>query len=635
MNRVSLFLKLYRKKFSANTILFLLFSLLATVISMVLFVQNNNASLFQNQLMQSGFLSELKNQEIIEGFSFAYQSSENILGIVAVASIFVGAIGGLSLIGFRNQSSEKSIVMMHIFGMQKKDLAIKALIDASFYAFLSSCIGYGCGYLLFLHFSKNISQTEIVLSFISLRSIAVLCKTLGLIAFIVLCGNLYIDFRMTEKPIAQVLYQRRGRGEGHNYLCILAVEILGIVIYALLVFHVKKNYLLIVGIITLILAVILFFVFHLFFGVFTKKRRMTKKIRTAKDLSFCFLCSRNKRDALLSTVISIGTILLCFAANIEFNISGILRSAYQTNMGYTTLVRVDNFAQRDQVKSRLDESGITYTFGYSKLAEYSQLNHMDGEEGLFWALVIDSQTDSNSHFFVPAKSFLAENYFASRCNIAVGRESDLFGGKAVYLGNLKDNQYLSLVSYNFIINQEDWKLDIDESWSAIFLIDASLSEEKEIEDRLAGLACHMESASGLIDELRDLMSDYIDILILLAGMITVVTAAIFYTVIRSDLSDRRTEIYLYRVFGASFVKAQKVIFYEYTLIALISAFAVSFTIMVCGEAYFYFGLKTHFPLSVPIMAATTALAVIFIFLCCRIAGYANAKSTGLEVIRDE
>ena len=235
MNRVSLFLKLYRKKFSANTILFLLFSLLATVISMVLFVQNNNTSLFQSQLMQSGFISEWESQEIIEGFFFAYQSSENILGIIAVAAIFIGAIGGLSLIGFRNQSSEKSIVMMHVFGMQKKDLVLKAFIDAAFYAFLSSCIGYGCGYLLFVHFSEDILQSEVALSFISLRSIAVLCKTFGLVAFIVLCGNLYIDFRMTEKSIAQVLFQRKGSGEGNNYQYILAVEILGIVIYALLV----------------------------------------------------------------------------------------------------------------------------------------------------------------------------------------------------------------------------------------------------------------------------------------------------------------------------------------------------------------------------------------------------------------
>lgn len=143
---------------------------------MVLFVQENNTSLFQNQLAQSGVVDGMESTEAMEGFSFAYQSTENILGMIAVAAIFVGAAGGLSLIGFRNSSSEKSIVMMHIFGMQKKDLVIKALMDALLYGILSSCAGYACGYLLFLHFSRNILQAESFVAFLSIQSGAVFCN---------------------------------------------------------------------------------------------------------------------------------------------------------------------------------------------------------------------------------------------------------------------------------------------------------------------------------------------------------------------------------------------------------------------------------------------------------------------------
>ena len=628
MNKYSLFLKLYRKKFAENTILFFLFSLLAAAISMVLFVQNNNQALFQNQLSQLGFSG-------METFSFAYQSTENVLGIIAVATILIGAGGGMCLIGFRNKSIEKSIVMMHIFGMQKKDLIIKAVMDAVIYAFLSSCIGCCCGYLLFNHFANNILQTTVELTFLSFQSITVFCKTLGLVAYIVLFSNLYIDFKLTETPVAEILYQRKGSGGQHHYLYILMAEVAGVALYSALFFHVKRNYIFIFGVVALLLASVLFGVFHLFFGVFTKKRRKTKKISSAKDLSFCFLCSRNRRDALLSIVISVGTIFLCFAANIIFNISGMLRSAYQDNMGYTILVRADDFEQRSQIKDCLDKNGFTYTFGYSKLMEYSQLNHMNGVDGQFYALVIEDQTDGNPHFTVSKGSFLAENYFATRCKLTEGLKTNVFGSETVYEGKMQDNQYLSLVSYNFIVNKEDWNLDIDDSWRAIFLLDASISEEKELENLLVNLDCHIESASALIDELKELLSDYLDILILAAAMIALVTVTIFYTVISSDLTNRKTEIYLYRVFGASFAKAQEVIFYEYSLIALISSFAVSFSIMVCGELYFYFGLKKHFPLSLPIIAATTALAVIFVFMCCRVAGYVNTKNTGLEVIRDE
>lgn len=643
MNRFSLFRKLYRGRFAENVILFLLFSILAAAVSMVLLVQKNNAGLLRNQMALTGFGYDA------EHFSRICSSTENALGLIAIAAVFIGATGGLCLIGFRNQSAEKSIVMMHLFGMQKKDLAVKALLDAGIYAFLSSCVGFCSGYLLFLHFTRRILEMEARWTLVSLRSMAlfslqsaaVFAETFGLVAFIVFLGNLYIDFGITERPIVQTLYGRRGErgkqgGNQKGCRCILAAEIVGLLLYSLLVFHVNAGYLSAAGVAALFLAATLFSVFHLFFGTFTKKRRKNRRISRAGDLSFCFLCSRNKRDALLAIVISAGTIFLCLTANVIFHVSGLLRSALQDNLGYTSLVRVDDFGQKDLIKERLDDEGVTYTYVYSKLMDYSQLNHMDNAEGQFWALVIDSQTDGNRHFSVPENCFYAENYFAGRCGIGEGQKSDLFGSPLVCLGEMADNnQYLSFVNYNFLINVKDWELGIDDTWHAMFLIDTSPAGEKKIERLLTDLSCHLRSPAELIENIREMLSDYLDILTLAAGMIVLVTVAVFYTVIRSDLIQRRTEMYLYRVFGASFAKAQRVIFYEYTLIALVSSLAVSFTVMVCGELYFYLGLRKHFPLSIPITAATTALAVIFIFLCCQAAGYANAGIAGLEIIRDE
>ena len=211
MNRLSLFCKLYRKKMSENAVLFLLFSLLAAAVSMVLLVQKNNAGLLQNQMTQAGFGFDA------EHFSGICRSAENTLGLIAIAAVFIGAIGGLCLIGFRNQSTEKSIAMMYIFGMQKKDLVVKAFLDAAVYAFMSSCAGFCCGYLLFLHFSKQILDVEVSWTLISLQSMAffslqsavVFLETFGLIAFLIFLGNLFIDLRITEKSIVQILYGRK------------------------------------------------------------------------------------------------------------------------------------------------------------------------------------------------------------------------------------------------------------------------------------------------------------------------------------------------------------------------------------------------------------------------------------------
>lgn len=635
MGKITLFMRLYRKNLPENIILFIMFSLLAAVVSMVLFVQKNNTFLFQNQIMESGIADEANKNLVMEGFYFAYQSAENILGFIAIAAVLVGGIGGLVLIGFRNQAMEKSLTMMRIFGMSKKDLIVKALIDAAVYALLSTCVGYGIGYVLFIRFVQRILQSDIEITVFSIGAMMILAQTLVLVVLVVFFGNLIIDFYMIEKPIAQILYKRKGNFGKRYYLQLSSFVVLCLVIYMLLVFRVQKDYLLVAGLIICLISGILFWVFHLFFGVFTKKRRTRKKIHSVSDLSFCFLCSRNKRDALLAIIISIGTIILCIITNVQFNIGGILRSAYQDNMGYTILVRVEDFEEKELVQSRLDEEKIGYTYGYSKLMEYSKLNGMEQEDGMFWAFVIEASTDKNLHFYVPGHSFKAENYFAGRCSLTEGDKTTMFGDNVKYAGLLQENQYLSLVSYNFIINRSDWKLGIDDTWSPILLIDATLDEEKEIAQLLDGLACRIESASGLIDELKKIMSDYLEIIALVAGMIILVTATVFYTVIRSDLTKRKTEVYLYRVFGASFGKAQKVIFGEYMLIALISSFAVSFTIMVCGELYFYFGLGKHFPLSIPVVGVTTGMSVMFVFLCCQIAEYMNARNTGQEVLRDE
>lgn len=621
MNRILLFLKLYRKKMMDNIILFLLFSLLAATVSMVLFVQENHAQLLLNQTAMSGLQ--------IESGSFVFQGTENILGMIAVAAIFVGAAGSVCLIGFRNQSWKKSVVVMHLFGMTKQDLVVKALTDAVIYALFSSCAGYGLGYLLFLHFSRNILNAETVIS----GSFFVFLKTLCLIVFLVFLGNLYTDLGFAKRTV-EILYQRKGSGKSHNFYLLLFI-VAGIIFYSLSVFHVKKKYLFVTGTAAFLLAVVLFFIFHLFFGVFTKKRRKSKKVKSPGNLGFCFLCSRNKRDALLSIVISAGTILLCLASNLVFNISGMLRSAYRDNMGYTILVCVDDFSERKLVKEKLDRAGVPYTFAYSKLTDYSLLNDMQGKDGKFWALLIEEQTDGNPHFYVPEKSFLAENYFFAQCKLSEGMETDLFGDRAVCLGTLKDNQYLGLVSYNFVLNKNDWKYGVDDTWSAVFFIDATEAGEKKIAQELGSLPAHVETAASMINELVQLLSDYLDIFILLTGMLVLVTVSVFYTVIANDLTERRTELYLYRIYGASRQKAGKVIFYEYMLIAFVSSLAVSLTVSVYAELYFYLGLKKHFPLSVPIIGITTAAAAGFIFLCCKTAKYINEKRTGMEVIRDE
>lgn len=672
VTKISLFLKLYRDKKAENIILLILYTLLSSAISMVLLVQENNGVLIADGISKGGF-SETEKMSIL------YDSTENILGIIVVITLFAGVAGVMCLIHFRNQDYMKTMVILRIYGMNGKDIIYKALADALIYGIISCVFGYVIGYGLFKGFSRDILGADYVLGVVSGHSVLILGKLLVFMLVLIILCNLYTDLKIVNRPMVEVLYERNAEesrrplndrtddeGKLANYITdskYIAIAIcLFIMLYVFSAFHIDGAAFKVLIIITAIIFVFSYILFKLFFKLFVGRIRNNKALHNLRDITRCFMYARNRRDILLACVISMGTVLICIVFNIRFNISGILRSAYRDNMGYSILVRCDDYEDRVNVREALNEMKIGYTSAYSKLMDYSDLAGVEESDdgGKFWALVIDERTEDNRHFRVPEHGVVVENYFAGRCGLVeqggsysdiqdnqkynvqvnsgqISDEQDIkFFGGYISSWELSDtDQYLSLVNYNVMINYNDWKLGIDEEWSPIFLIDASKMQEKMIADAISDYDCHIESASGLIDEISQLMKDYMRIIAVTAATLILVVSSVFYTLIRKDLVSRRTELYLYQVFGATGLQADMIVFGEYIIIALVSSVVVTVAVLIIGELYFYYGLHKHFPFSVPILLITTGTAMIFIFACCKAAGFISRKGAGVQVIRDE
>lgn len=629
MDKKVLFLKLYRGKVIQNIILFVLFTLLSTCIVTVLFVQANNANGMTQQALEASF----GHSNLRGGSEFAIQSMENILGMIASAAVCIAAFGGLALISFRNKGYEKALIMMKMSGMKKTDLCIKAMLDAIIYAIGPSVIGFFIGYGIFRHFVEHKMQIPVCLGLLDVGSIMALLVAIFLLSVIVYVSNLIVDFSIYEKSPSEFLYGRKGKNSGKQSLVLTLLEIALVCVILICIFHVKKNVFFSFFAWVFLLSGILFLLYGVILKRARKKRERTR-MSHMKDLTRCFLCSRYKRNAFLAIVISMGALIVCVMANIAFNIGGVLKSAYQENMGYTVLVRERGDAQQSEIAQSLNDNKIAYTCAHSKLLPYAALNGVS-TEGMFWALVIDEQTDENTHFSVEPGTFLAENYFANRCGLQEGIKTDIFGKTSQCVGRLTDNQYMSLVSYNFIINREDWALDIDDEWHTIFLIDATRDQEKLISGVLSGYDIEIESASGLIDEIKDGAQFYFDVLILVAGMVVLVTATIFYTIIREDLKQRMVEMYLYKVYGASNPKIYNVVSREYLWISIMASVAVTATVMLLGEFFVFAKLGKHFPLSLPIAGMVVALSIAFVYVCCLAAGIMHLRKCGIEGVRDE
>ena len=201
ITKITLFLKLYRGKLAENIILLLLYTLLSSAISMVLLVQENNSALIADGISKGGF-SETEKMSIL------YDSTENILGIIVVITLFAGVAGVMCLIHFRNRELMKSMVILRIYGMNEKDILYKALADAVIYGIISCVFGYVMGYGLFKGFSRDILGADYIMGAVSGHSVLIFGKLLVFMPVLIILCNLYTDLAIVNRPIVEVLYER-------------------------------------------------------------------------------------------------------------------------------------------------------------------------------------------------------------------------------------------------------------------------------------------------------------------------------------------------------------------------------------------------------------------------------------------
>lgn len=632
MRKIQLFLKLYRKQKEKSMLLLLIFICVGAVMSGTLLIQMNNEEFYNAQMNAVEAEYAVPTEQLREELVLLENTVEVVLGSFSFGCILIGIWGGTCLFLFHTGMMQKSFAMFRIYGMKSSDFAYKAVLDGFLYGIVSGGVGILAGYGLFQYLTQKLCGAEVVLHLFSKESLQVFLEITIFLFMIAFFGSLIAGVYLYDKPLVNILNDRREKRRRNTHFRIAAIEAVVMFILVKQMLEGSKSYIEIMILVCGMLILLLFVVFYFIFGRITKIRG---KLNSVMGLSYRFLCVRNKRDAILASTISVGAVLICFVMNIELNFSELIRDSYRDNMGYSVAVRMDDYTKIEEVAEELERNGYLYTFVYSKLMDYADLEGEMASEGKFWALVIGEQTDENVHFSVRPGTFAAENYFSSYLNVNPGEQYSFFGKEILCERLLTDNQALSLVSYNILVNETDWKLGLDESWSGVFLLDLEMAEEAQLEKLLEGKGCHMETATQITDALRLLMSDYLCIVFIVGAMIVLVTGAFFYSMVLSDLNERKKELYLYRVYGASRKKALMVVFLEYLLIAWIASFSVVFVVLGIGEMYFLYMLHRHYPISGIVVVVTSLIASIFVMGCCVVAEWQNTRKNGMEIIRDE
>lgn len=648
MGKPAFFLRFYKSQKMRFAVLVFIFAFAGAILSCSLLVQSNNKAYARAQA--KNWESELSGHGGIVGDDVERELAQDdgtsvfslmgrVMGIFALGSILIVVWGCSSILMFQNRSMEKSYAMMKIFGMGKRDIFIRALVEGVSFGVLGGLLGDAGGYFLFSHLSKKLCHTEGFIPMFSLEMFQILLLVVCILTVIAFFGNLISGLSIYEMPIIFLLFGRKGEKEKQTNRIYWIIEC--IFLYAMVSVLFRKNWkdinimLLICAMIVLVLLVI----FYIFFNEQGRKRNHgIKTLEKMSGISYRFLCSRHKRDAMLAATVSVGAILICVWANFIFDFRSSLRKAFSKNNGYTTVVEEPGLKDQGMVQEILDKNGYLYTKGYIKRMRYEDIGvkHVEGEWDEFDALVIDGQTDESWAFQVPEGCFAAENYFMYRCGLDLREESGIFGkdlicSKNADLGNVR----WKLLSYHFYVNRSDFGWGLDDTWDTAFIMDIDLEAEEKLDTILAGQRCNVMTTTESVNEVAELLSDYLSVVAVTGILLILVTGTFFYSMVRSDLLSRKKEIFLYQVFGASRRKAFWVVFLEYLMIAWAAAVCVLAASTLVGGFVYGFLLRTFYPLSVPTVIITGLSVTIFVLGCCYIAQWMNFRSGKMEMIRDE
>lgn len=170
MKRLAFFLKFYKTQKMRFLALVLIFAFAAAILSCSLLVYRNNDAYAQVRLEELS-----KENALLEGdiqtAKDMFDLMERVMTIFAFGSVLIAVWGCTSILFFQNISMQKSHAMLRIFGMQKKDIFIRAWAEGVAFGLLGSIPGITGGYGLFVHLSRKLCNME---AFIPMFSIDLL-----------------------------------------------------------------------------------------------------------------------------------------------------------------------------------------------------------------------------------------------------------------------------------------------------------------------------------------------------------------------------------------------------------------------------------------------------------------------------
>lgn len=504
-------------------------------------------------------------QQLEEKLGSILVFSEQGLHILIVGCIFIGILTLQSLFYFRTIKNQKRLAVLRVLGFNGKWSIMSDIMEAFLVVLISSIVAYACAATVFLMAVKQIMD-NITLKFIWNRWMFFQLFLISSMMLLLLLVSYYIfRNRKSYKSIAEQMRTTEHfdkKNEKHTQKQIF-LFLAGI--YMLILFIIA-NQIKTMFICTIILSIIIlcnYVLSDIVFYLIEKLVNENGKHKQKKEFWKIVLQAGKfgKKSIFLSTIVATCLVLFYFLLSVHSGMEGFLERYWiqsrQTNM-YIDV----NFNDTSEVEKWLNKRNISYQKLYLKELQ---------EEGVM--LAVSKCKEKESAYYVEKGHMKTILYNMYRWKAEAGDMCELLDSQLIMDEAIPEEGF-QLISYTCLVNYEDWKQNLDNSYAATFAIYADRKTAQEIEAWTQEHGIESMTASRYMKMIQKIYAPYLQILKIILVILSISILNFLYVSILSNIITREREFIIYRGCGIGWEKIGKMVLTQFSYIA-ISASVVS------------------------------------------------------------
>ena len=504
-------------------------------------------------------------QQLEEKLGSILVFSEQGLHILIVGCIFIGILTLQSLFYFRTIKNQKRLAVLRVLGFYGKWSIMSDIMEAFLVVLISSIVAYTCAAAVFLMAVKQIMD-NITLKFIWNRWMFFHLFLISFMMLLLLLVSYYIfRNRKSYKSIAEQIRTTEHfdkKIEKHTQKQIF-LFLAGI--YMLIMFIIA-NQIKTMFICTIILSIIIlcnYVLSDIVFYLIEKLVNENGKYKQKKEFWKIVLQAGRfgKKSIFLSTIVATCLVLFYFLLSINSGMEGFLERYWiqsrQTNM-YIDV----NFNDTSEVEKWLNKRNISYQKLYLKELQ---------EEGVM--LAVSKCKEKESAYYVEKGHMKTILYNMYRWKTEAGGMCELLDSQLIMDEAIPEEGF-QLISYTCLVNYEDWKENLDDSYVAAFAIYVDRKTAQEIEAWTQEHGIESMTASRYMKMIQKMYAPYLQILKIILVILSISILNFLYVSILSNIITREREFIIYRGCGIGWKKIGRMVLTQFSYIA-ISASVVS------------------------------------------------------------